>query len=78
MMLGNENIDQVDSFIYQVSLMMVSAVKTSKDGKCSNDVKMEVPRPMEFSSQVVTRIDEKKINLRAKIKILVVTVVTVI
>jgi hypothetical protein len=69
--LGNEKIDQVDSFTYLGSII-------SKDGWSGEDVKSRIAKAQGVFSQLKKVWKNRKINLETKIRILEATVMTVV
>ena len=69
--MGNEKIDQVDSFTYLGSII-------SKDGGSSDDVKSRVAKAQGVFSQLKKVCKNRKISLQTKIRILEVRVMTLV
>ena len=70
-MLGNDKIDQVDSFPYLGSIL-------SKDCVCSDDVKCRIAKAQGVFSQLIKVWKNRKISLQTKIRILEATEMTVV
>ena len=69
--MGNEKIDQIDSFTYLGSII-------SKDGGCSEDAKSRIAKADGVFSLLKKVWRNRKSSLRTKIRILEATVMTVV